>query len=252
MTSEILYQSTAGVVTITLNRPEQMNALNKAALAQLFDAWAEFEADESARVAILTGAGERAFCVGRDLKEPEDGPFDLRSIPLIGTTVKVTKPTIAAVNGLALGGGFLFAQMCDLCVAAETATFSIPEAKLGRGAAWTAPLVNLLPPRVVMEMVLTGTPMAASRLRELGFVNTVAPLAQLHSVARAMAEVIAANAPLSVRACRQMLRKAYVEEFAGFTAADAEALFEPVYRSEDLVEGSIAFREKRQPVWKGR
>ena len=249
---EILYHLEEGIATITINRPDQLNALSKAARAQLFEAWAQFENDPEAHVAILTGAGSRAFCVGRDLKEPEDGPFDLHSIPLIGSSVQVSKPTIAAVNGLALGGGFLFAQMCDLCIAAETASFSIPEVRLGRGAAWAAPLVNLIPPRVVMEMLLTGVPIPAARLHALGFVNSLVPAGDLLAVARAMAAAIVANAPLSVKACRQLVRGAFEANATGHTPAQAEALFRPVYDSDDAQEGARAFQQKRKPLWKGR
>lgn len=250
--TEILYEVSDKVATITLNRPQQLNALNKAAMAQLFSAWDTFEKDDDALVAILTGAGTRAFCVGRDLKEPEEGVFNLRSIPLIGSTVTVTKPTIAAVNGLALGGGFLFAQMCDICLASNQATFSIPEAKLGRGAAWAATLVNLMPPRLVMEMLLTGEAVAAGRLESLGFVNAVVPHDELASTAKKMALRIAANAPLSVRACRGMVRKSYLTSASSMTLQEAETLFTPVYESDDAQEGARAFQENRQPTWKGR
>ena len=248
---EVLYELKNKVATITLNRPLQLNALNKTAMAQLFSAWESFEKDDGALVAILTGAGTRAFCVGRDLKEAEDGIFDLRSIPLIGSTVRVSKPTIAAVNGLALGGGFLFAQMCDICLASELATFSIPEARLGRGAAWAATLVNLMPPRLVMEMLLTGASVSASRLEALGFINAVVPQDQLASTARTMAELIASNAPLSVRACRSMVRESYLTTNSNITAEKAKELFAGVYESDDAQEGARAFNEKRQPIWKG-
>ncbi len=249
--TDVLYELSGGVATITLNRPERLNAMNKVGMQRLFSIWEAFEKDDNARVAILTGVGERAFSVGRDLKEREESLFDLRSIPLIGATVKVSKPTIAAVNGMALGGGFLFAQMCDICLASEHATFSIPEAKLGRGAAWAAPLTNLLPARVVMEMLLTGAPMAAQRLHALGFIGAVVAPAELMSTAKKMAALIAANAPLSVAACRRMVRTAYTHGLA-LKPSEAEALFAQVYESEDAAEGARAFNEKRQPVWKGR
>jgi enoyl-CoA hydratase/carnithine racemase len=219
-------------------------------VAALFDCWRAFETDASARVAILAAAGDRAFCVGRDLTEATDGAFEIQSFPILGISIGVTKPTIAAVNGLALGGGFLFAQMCDLCVAADNATFSIPEAKLGRGAAWAAPLVRMLSPRVAMELLLTATPLSAQRLHQLGFVNAVVPASELMGTATAMARAIAANAPLSVRACRHLVQATAAGEMPDRAAA--EAMFAEVYRSEDAEEGLRAFGEHRPPVWKGK
>ena len=252
LSDPVLYDVADGIATITLNRPEKLNALNKAAVAELFTAWQRFEQDREALVAVFTGAGDRALCVGRDLSEPTHGEFKLQSFPIIGLSVEVTKPTIAAVNGMALGGGFLFAQMCDLCIAADHASFSIPEARLGRGAAWAAQLSALLPPRVVMQMLVTGLPMTATRMYELGFVNEVVPRAELQAHARTIAGAIAANAPLSVRACRKMVRTFYTPQAMPLDPTSAEALFAHVYLSEDAREGQLAFQQKRKPVWQAR
>jgi enoyl-CoA hydratase/carnithine racemase len=172
-------------------------------------------------------------------------------LPQIGRTIAVDKPVIAAVNGVAYAGGFLLAQSCDLCIAAETATFAISEVKVGRGAPWAAPLPWLIPPRVAMQLLLTGDPITARRAHEIGLVNEVAPAAALHAAAQAMAERIAANAPLSVRAGKQTVGLIAEHPLSeAFRAADA--IWEPVYLSEDAQEGPAAFREKRRPVWKGR
>lgn len=251
MTDEVLYAVSDGIATITLNRPSKLNAINRNMIDALFAAWHRFETDAAARVAILTAAGDRAFCVGRDLSEAADGIFTIDSFPVIGISIEVTKPTIAAVNGLALGGGFLLAQMCDLCVAAESATFSIPEAKLGRGAAWAAPLVRMLPPRVAMELLTTAASMSADRLYQLGFVNAVVPLSGLAETAAELAATIVANAPLSVQACGRMVRMA-ASPGAVMDRATAEALFKHVYESEDAREGLLAYRERRTPQWKGK
>jgi enoyl-CoA hydratase/carnithine racemase len=247
-TDGIRYDVADGIATIAIDRPHRLNAIDAAARRALFAAWRRFEADPAALVAILTATGERAFSVGRDLSEPVEGNFRVESFPILGVSVEVTKPAIAAVNGFALGGGFLFALMCDLCVAADTATFSIPEAKLGRGAAWAAPLMRLLPARVVMEMLVTAAPVSAARLHALGFVNAVVPLAELQNTAHRMAAQIARNAPLSVRACRRLAR-AIAWEGRTIDAAEAEAMFEHVYASHDAREGLAAFSEKRAPRW---
>lgn len=248
--SGVLYDVKDGIATITLNRPQKLNAVDSAARTLLFDAWRQFELDPAAKVAILTGAGERAFCVGRDLSEPADGNFRIESFPVLGVSVEVSKPTIAAVNGLALGGGFLFAQMCDMCIAAQSASFAIPEAKLGRGAAWAVPLMHQLPTRVAMEMLVTGAPLGAERLYQLGFVNAVVPDPELASYARRFASLVVANAPLSVRACRAMVRQVALEG-ARLSLKEAEAMFEHVYASNDAREGVAAFRERRAPRWTG-
>jgi enoyl-CoA hydratase len=254
MTDAVLYETRGAVAIVTINRPEARNAINRAVREGIFAAFERFEADPEAQVAILTGAGDRAFCAGMDLKEAAAegrGVMPRGFLPVIGDTVELTKPTIAAVNGAAMAGGWMFAQMCDLCVAAEHATFAITEAKVGRGTPWAAPLVGMLPQRVAMEILLTGDPVSARRLLELGYVNALVPGERLMAAAVALAERIAGNAPLTVRACRELV---HMSQEMGRTAAlrAARHLFRPVYMSEDAQEGPRAFAEKRPPVWKGR
>jgi enoyl-CoA hydratase/carnithine racemase len=254
MNDELLFEVRGAVAVITINRPESRNAINKAVREGLRAAFQRFEADESLRVAILTGAGDKAFCAGMDLKEASDNalrvpPRDL--FPVLGETIEVSKPVIAAVNGIAYAGGWMFVQMCDLCIASETASFAITESKVGRGMPWAAPLGQLIPQRVMMELLLTGDPIDAHRAREIGFVNHVVPPAQLMPKALEMAERIAANAPLTVQAARELV---YLSGEMGRSAGlrAARHLFKSVYLSEDALEGPRAFKEKRKPHWKGR
>jgi enoyl-CoA hydratase len=254
MSDAILFEMRGPVALITINRPASRNAINSEVRAGLFAAWKRFEDDATAQVAILTGAGEQAFCAGMDLKEASATGLKVPPrgfIPTLGDVVQVSKPTIAAVNGMAMAGGFLFAQMCDLCVAAEHATFAITEARVGRGTPWAAPLLHMLPQRIMMELLLTGEPMSAARLHALGYVNHVVPLAQLLPRTLELAARIAANAPLTVRAARALV---YASTETGRTEAlrAGDRLFESVYLSEDAQEGPRAFTEKRPPAWKGR
>jgi enoyl-CoA hydratase/carnithine racemase len=254
MGNEVLYEVSGQIAVITLNRPEKRNALNAAVRQGLWDAWRRFAADDTARVAILTGTGDKAFCAGIDLAEASDTgmrapPPDF--MPDLGRNIAIAKPTIAAVRGVAYAGGWRLAQMCDLCVAGEGARFAIPEALVGRGATWAAPLVHTIPARIVLELLLTAQPITAQRAYEIGFVNRVVPDDQVLSAARAMAEAIIAGAPMFGTAAKQMVTAALgvsVEE--GLRAADVA--FEPVYNSEDGREGPLAFREKRKPNWQGR
>lgn len=254
MSEDILYDCRGDVAVITIDRPEQRNAISKGVRLGLRAAFERFGSDETALVAILTGSGEKAFCAGMDLKEAADTmlgvpPRDF--LPVIGDTLHVTKPVIAAVNGVAYAGGWLLAQMCDLCIAAEHATFAITEAKVGRGMPWAAPLGHIIPQRVMMELLLTGNPISARRAYEIGFVNQVVPLSELIPAAMAMAEKIAGNAPLTVRAARELV---YLSTEMGRSAAlrAGHHVFERVYRSEDAQEGPRAFKEKRKPQWRGR
>jgi enoyl-CoA hydratase/carnithine racemase len=249
----VSYQLEDGVAWLVIDRPEARNAINQAVGKGLWEGFRRFEEDPAAAVLVLTGAGE-AFCAGADLKEMAAlgltvPPRDMA--PNLGRNLQVTKPVIAAVNGPAFGGGFLLAQMCDLCVAGTSAQFAITEARWGRGAPWAAPLPWLVPPRVAMELLLTGEPIDAQRAYEVGLVNRVVPDPELRSEAGRLARRIAGNAPLSVRAA-----KAMVQASAGRDLDEAVEegwrLFEPVYLSEDAQEGPRAFVERRPPVWKGR
>lgn len=252
--SELEYEPHGDLVVVTINRPEARNALNRVVREGLFDAIRRFDADADARVMILTGAGDVAFSAGGDLKEMADTSLRVPPpdfLPRLGYNIHTPKPVIAAVNGAALGGGFLLAQMCDLCLAADHATFGITEARWGRGAPWAAPLPWLIPPRVAMELLLTADPISAARAHEIGLVNRVVPIAELMPAALAMARRIADNAPLSVRA-----GKAMVYDTAERSLRDAfdagDRFFEAAYLSEDAQEGPRAFREKRRPNWQGR
>lgn len=255
MSPEVDYEIVdGGIAVVTLNRPAQRNAINQGVMDGLRRAWRAIEADGAVRVGILTGSGDQAFCAGMDLKEAAAKglripPRDM--LPVLGDVEQVSKPMIAAVNGVAYAGGFLFAQMCDLCIAAEHARFAITEAKVGRGMPWAAPLVHMLPQRVMMELLLTGQPMSAQRALALGFVNDVVPMDRLRERALEMARAIAANAPLTVKAARELV---YQSTEMGRSAAlrAAQPLFDSVYLSDDAQEGPKAFAEKRPPRWTGR
>lgn len=246
----ISYEVRNGVAWLTIDRPEARNALSKEVRDGLWAGTRRFVADESAAVLVLTGAGDRAFCAGGDLKEMAETALEVPPpdfLPQFGRNIDVPKPTISAVNGVAYAGGFLLAQQCDLVVAAEHARFAVTEVKVGRGAPWAAPLSWLVPPRIALEILLTGDPIDAHRAREVGLVNDVVPAAGLRSRTQALAERIAANAPLSVRAAK---RTAYLSR--ADVCERAEEIWAPVYRSRDAQEGPAAFREKRTPVWEGR
>jgi enoyl-CoA hydratase/carnithine racemase len=249
----VRYEVDRGVAWLTIDRPEARNALSEGVRTGILDATRRFNDDAAARVLVLTGAGDQAFCAGGDRKEMAElglrvPPPDF--VPQFGRTVAVSKPTIAAVNGVAYAGGFLLALMCDLCVAAEHARFAITEAKVGRGAPWAARLARIVPPRVAMQLLVTGDPIGARRAYELGFVNEVVAAGDLRAAAQQLGERIAANAPLSVAAAKAMVRDAWDADPEAF--ARAEALWEPVYLSDDAQEGPRAFRERRPPNWQGR
>jgi enoyl-CoA hydratase/carnithine racemase len=243
----------SSIALITICRPDQRNAIDESVIDGLRHAWRLLEADDALRVGILTGEGDEALCAGIDLKMAARQGLRVPPrgwLPILGDSEHLSKPTIAAVNGVAYAGGSLLAQMCDLCIAADHARFAITEAKLGRGMPWAAPLARMLPQRVMMELLLTGQPMTASRALALGFVNDVVPSVALRDRALAMAKDIASNAPLTVKAARELV---YLSGEMGRTAAlrVARQLFEPVYLSADAQEGPRAFAEKRPPVWRG-
>lgn len=201
----LLVERRGRVLVVTLNRPAQRNALNHALRRALRQAFDDFEADDDLRCAVLTGAGA-AFCAGGDLKEMAAAGLQIRDEEwglLLGSRGRTSKPVIAVVNGFALAGGFRLAQDCDLCLAAPEAVFGITEVKRGRGAPWAAPLISMVPKRIMMELLLTGEPMTAGRAHEVGLLNAVVPAAELLETAVAMAQTIAANAPLSVCAAKQ-------------------------------------------------
>ena len=241
------------IAVITIDRADARNALGKGVRDGLFAAWERFESDPALRVAILTGAGDKAFCAGGDLKEmaemalaePPQGMF-----PVPGDNIRVTKPTIAAVNGVAFAGGWLIAQACDLCVASTTARFAITEVKVGRGAPWAVPLINMIPQRVMMEILLTGRPIDADRAYAIGLVNRVVEPEALMDSALELAREIIDGAPLSVAAAKEIVRLATEMGLSDARVA-ARTAFGPAYRSKDAQEGPAAFREKRKPVWRG-
>jgi enoyl-CoA hydratase/carnithine racemase len=254
MHTAVEYRRDGAVAVLTLNAPHRLNALSRAVRAGLRDGLARAERDGEVSVAVVTGAGEKAFCAGVDLKEmstENTGVPDAGFMPIVGRTVAFSKVLVAAVNGMALGGGFLVAQMADLVVAAEHATFGMPESTVGRGAPWSVPLSRMIPERVWLELCLTGEPMDARRAYQIGFVNRVVPAADLMPETLRLARRIAANAPLTVRASRDMVRLA--GEMGRTPAWDtADALFREVYTSSDAREGPRAFAEHRQPRWEGR
>ena len=255
MSDAVLYDLLPeGIAIITINRPEQRNALSLEVRQGLFAAWERFENDAQARIAILTGSGEKAFCAGGDLKEMVERklqvpPRDMFPVPY--ENIKLSKPTIAAVNGVAFAGGWMISQACDLCVASNTAKFAITEVKVGRGSPWAAPLIHMIPQRIFMEIVLTGKPISAQRAYEIGLVNRIAEPAALMDTALELAREVLEGAPLSVAAARETVMLSTEMGRAAAIDAGYEAHV-TAYTSEDAQEGPLAFSQKRKPEWKGR
>ena len=250
----VLFEVVDGVAWVTINRPEARNAVNQAVSEGLAAAWDRVESDDDIAVAVLTGAGEAAFSAGADLKEmAARGERRLSPQFVTGRLAEggVTKPVIAAVNGVAYAMGFNLVMQCDLCVAADHASFGIFEARVGRGSPWASQLGWLIPPRAAIELLCTAEPISARRAYEIGLVNRVVPAADLKAATTGLAKTIAANAPLTVRA-----GKAMIWGTAGLSPAEAKTvadeIYEPVYASEDAQEGPRAFTEKRPPRWQGR
>jgi enoyl-CoA hydratase/carnithine racemase len=245
------------VEILTINRPEARNAINGEVSTAMAAALDELEADDGCAVVVLTGAGEKAFSSGMDLKafaSGEGAAIMSGSGGFGGITQRsFPKPLIAAVNGAALAGGCEIMLACDLVVAADHATFGIPEAKRGlvAGAGGLIRLPKRLPLAVALELALTGDPIDAHRALALGLVNRVVPAARLMEEALALAAVVADNAPLAVRwSKRVMTGAAGVSEEDGWKLnAEAVAV---VFSSADAMEGPVAFAEKRKPNWQGR
>ncbi|MDT3439870.1 MULTISPECIES: enoyl-CoA hydratase-related protein [unclassified Pseudofrankia] len=254
MSEAVLFEARDdGIAVITLNRPETRNCLARDVREGLDAAWYRFEREAALRVAILTGAGEQAFCAGGDLTEMvatgmRVPPRDMFALPY--DTVELSKPTIAAVNGVAFAGGWMIAQACDLCVASTSARFAVTEVKVGRSSPWASPLIHMIPQRIMMEILLTGRPITARRAHEIGLVNRLAEPVALMDTALGLAGEILAGAPLSVRAARETVM---IATEMGRSAALKAARYasEHCYNSEDAQEGPRAFAEKRAPRWIG-
>ncbi len=252
--SEVLYEIREHAAWVTINRPEARNALNSAVREGLRGAFERAEADPEVAVVVLTATGEKAFCAGGDLKEMASVSLTVPPpdyVPQPNRTVAMSKPVVAAVNGGAYGGGFLLAQSADLVVAAEHAAFGISEIKVGRGAPWAAPLPWLVPPRIAMQLLVTGEPISAQRAYEVGLVNEVVPTERLVARTEELVATIVACAPLSVRAGKATVY-ASAEHRRSEAFAVSEEIWRPVYLSDDAQEGPRAFAEKRRPVWSGR
>jgi enoyl-CoA hydratase/carnithine racemase len=246
---EVLSEIINNVLVVTLNRPEAGNALNGALSEGLSNTLASAAENDEVRAIVITGAGEKIFCAGMDLKAFAAGE-DLAKIGLGFTALRnCKKPLIAAVNGHALAGGFEVVMLCDLIVSVDSARFGIPEVKRGLFAAGGGVrLPARIPLAIALEMGLTGDPIDAVRAKELGLINQVVASADLRDAALALAARVSANGPLAVQATKQLM----LDEIGSGNSALLGELQKKVFSSADAKEGATAFAQKRAPEWQGR
>ncbi|MET3918867.1 E-phenylitaconyl-CoA hydratase [Variovorax sp. OAS795] len=249
-----------GVAIVTLNRPEAMNSIDPESNEQLLAIWDQVSSDEEIRVVVLTGAGERAFCTGADLKKtmpPADSAA--RQVFRAGTrhsnfgTLQTDKPVIAAINGYALGGGLELALLADIRICSENAQFGLPEVRVGSipGAGGTQRLIRAVGQSDAMWMLLTGDRIDANEALRIGLVSKVVPLSALQQTAINLARAMAANAPLAMTAAKRLAMTGRELPLAGGLELERQA-FGVLRDSEDRLEGRRAFADKRAPVFRGR
>lgn len=249
------------IARVTIDRPERRNAVDAATADQLEKAWQSIEADPDVRVVILTGSGDKAFCAGADMKAGGDEKTGLeywahaRPDGFGGLSLRKSLhvPVIARVNGVAVGGGFEMVLGCDIVIAADHATFGLPEARVGRmpldGGMVLLP--RMIPEKLAMGMLLTGNRISATEAERYGLVNAVVPAATLDETVDAWAAQIVECAPLSVKAIKECVKETLDLPVSEAMAMKLPALVRAL-ESEDSEEGPRAFQEKRKPEWKGR
>ena len=252
------YKKEGRIAIFTINRPEALNSMNVEALRELHEVMVDFRDDPNLWVGIITGAGEKAFCAGADiknmlpfLKEHRNTPWAMPATPLRG--LDLWKPLIAAINGMALGGGLEIAVMCDIRIASENARLGTPEVALGVIPGWggTQRLPRMVPWCKAAEILLMGKPIDAQEAYRIGLVNKVVPPEQLMSTAKEWAEVILQTGPLGVRAAKEaMIRGSNMTLEDGLRLE--YSLTSYVMSTEDFTEGTTAFVEKRKPVYKAK
>ena len=258
MAETVLYEKTGNVVTITLNRPDALNSINRQLRRELGEAIERFDGEDSSFVAIITGTG-RAFCAGRDLKERASDnaegvqakAADSMSPDRPFMWPQTWKPLIAAVNGFALAGGWSIAQMCDLRIATEEAQLGITETKWSLLPPFGTILPKSIPLSAVLELVFTAQPVSAKRAYDMGFLNKVVTADQLMPEALKLAEQIAENAPLATQYFKELAysgQNMSTEDICNMTYK----MYDKLLSTEDSKEGPKAFAEKRKPQWTGR
>lgn len=254
----IRYERRGTVLTITLDRPEVLNALHQPAHLELEHAFDLYAADSSLRVVIVTGAGDRAFCVGTDLKSlAKTGPYEYPPGGFAGITTRLDlwKPVIAAVNGLCLGGGVEILAACDLAIAADHAEFGLPEPRVGLAALGGGALQRLarqMPMKDAMWLVLTAKRISAAEAKRVSLVNEVVPRGTALERALALADEILACAPLALEASKQVMHLSTAEPSLAAALRRHYPAAARMLASEDAKEGPRAFAEKRKPMWQGR
>jgi enoyl-CoA hydratase/carnithine racemase len=251
------YEVKGPLLTLTIDRPSVLNALHPEAHKELANAFDRYAADPALRVAIVTGAGARAFCVGTDLKALDDtGDHTKPSTGFAGITHRfdLWKPLIAAVNGLCLGGGMEILAACDIAVASDRAQFGLPEPRVGL-AALGGGLLQRLPRQIgmkdAMALVLTGEPISADEARRIGLINEVVSADALMIRALELADDILACAPLAIQASKQVMLMSLAQANLASTMHEGYPLAQRMLASDDAREGPKAFAEKRSPNWTG-
>lgn len=242
------------ILEVTINRPDSYNALHMPAMKELDQIWSDFAANKDLWVGIVTGAGNKAFCAGGDLKYQSSGQdTTLPDSGFGGLTGRASleKPIIAAINGIAMGGGLEIALACDILLAVDSAKFAVPEVKVGliAGAGGVNRLAKVIPPKIANQMIYTGEPVDAPRAYEIGLVNEITSADKLMDRAREIANQITQNSPTAIKLSKRVIEQSPQYDLKEGPLLIADEIMEALMADQNFTEGPRAFAEKRQPNW---